>query len=197
MTFKLDNTKFRECKNCGVRFVPLTPHQQYCKKECNHQYNLKVRRERYLQPLKKIENCLQCGKPLKPYGSQKYCSNECKVEHRKQIRRKTERICNKVIEPKVLKKCLNCGEDIPWNRNYASIYFKKKFCSKKCSNNYFKLHKNDFKGSQRNKGEFKIIINKVLDKFVWEAKKDNKTVLKCDKSFDTYKECVKDVEMAF
>lgn len=197
MIYKILDSTIKQCKNCKKEFHLLTANQKFCCVDCKNEYTKAIRRERYIKPLEKIHTCQQCGKPLEPYGSQKFCSDECRVQHRKESRNKSGRKCDRVKEPKVLKKCINCHSDIPWNRNYASTYYKKKFCSKTCSNNYFRLHKEDFKGSQRNKGEFKIIITKLKDKFIWEAKKDNKVVLKCDKPFNTYRECVKDSELAF
>jgi predicted nucleic acid-binding Zn ribbon protein len=197
MSIKISNNLVRNCKGCKKEFKPITLHQQYCTKECQHIFTLKSRRERHKKPLQKIEKCTYCGEPLIAYGSQKFCNETCRTEYRKLSRRKTTRINNKIIIPKILKKCLNCGEDIPFNIKYASTYKKKKFCSKKCANNYFKLHKEDFKGNQYNKNGFKIVIFRLLEGFVWEARKDNKTILKSDKSFNSYKECVKDAELAF
>lgn len=186
----------RQCIYCKKEFKPTAPNNKFCSEECKKLNLHQIRHQRYLNPLPKITNCLQCGKPLEGHYK-KFCSEHCIIEHRKESRRKTNRICNPVIEPKELRKCIYCGNDIPFNKNYASTYNKRKFCSKSCCAQYFKLNKDNFNGNQFNYGEFKIIIKNILGKFMWEAIKNNKTVLKSDHSFNTFQECKKDVRNAF
>jgi len=197
MIYKILEKTIKYCKNCGIEFHPLTPHQQFCSKECKREYTLKIRRERYKNPLKKLHYCIQCGKQMDVYGSQKFCSIECRNIHRKQVRNKTGRICNRIIKPNILKKCEYCGKDIPWIKERASLYNKRKFCSKKCCSEYFKHHNKNFEGRQKNIEEFKIIINKHNNKFVWKAIKNNKIVLISDQEFISYKDCLKDAKSAF
>lgn len=185
----------KKCKFCFKEFEPKSPNQQFCCIKCQKDYTLQNRRKRYKNPLPKITNCLQCGKPLEGHYK-KFCSEKCIIEHRKDSRRKTNRICNPVIEPKVLNKCKLCGKDIPFVHNYASTYNKKKFCSRECCKQYFKLNKQDFKGNQYKIGEFKIIIKKVLNKFIWEALKNEKIVLKSNTFFENYNICLKDAKLA-
>lgn len=186
----------KKCKYCGNEFELKSPNQHFCCTQCQKAYTLQNRRQRYKNPLPKVTNCLQCGKPLEGHYK-KFCSEQCIIEHRKDSRRKTNRRCNPVMEPKELKKCKLCGKDIPFDRNYASTYNKKKFCSKECCKQYFRLNKEDFSGNQYKIGEFKIIIKKVLNQFIWEAIKNNKIVLKSEHSFNTYIECLKDAKLAF
>ena len=197
MKYAVQLETIKKCKKCGIEFHPLTSNQQFCKIECRRSYNLELRRKRYIEPLKKREFCIYCGKSLKPYGSQKFCDEECRRLYRNKIRNKSGRICDRVKEPEILKKCEYCGKDIPFNRNYASTYNKKKFCSRECCAKSFKEHRDNFIGSQRNFDEFKVIIKNINHKFIWQAFKGSKMVLKCENPFNTYKECKEDAELAF
>ena len=185
----------KKCKLCSKEFEPKSPNQHFCSEQCRKNNLLKIRRERRLNPLPKVTNCLQCGKPLEGHYK-KFCSKQCIIEHRKDSRRKTSRRCNPVIEPKELKKCKLCGKDIPWDHNHASSYNRKKFCSKECCKQYFKFNKDIFKGSQYKIGEFKTVIEKVSNTFIWKAFKNNKIVLTSERHFNTYLECLKDVKLA-
>lgn len=187
----------KKCKQCGCEFKPLTNNQQFCKNECRREYNLKLRRDRYKHPLKRIEYCVYCGKPLNPYGSQKYCNAECRRLHRNQKRNKSGRICNRVVVPETLKKCEYCGKDIPFNKNYASTYSRKKYCSRECCSNSFKEHRDRFSGNQLIIDGFKIIIKHIGNNFMWDAYKGNKLVLKGSNPFGTFIECKKDAMSAF
>lgn len=186
----------RKCIYCKKEFEPTTPNNKFCSDQCKKFNLLQIRRMRYVNPLPKVTNCLQCGKPLEGHY-RKFCSEKCIIEHRKESRRKTNRICNPVIEPKELKKCIYCSKDIPFNKNYASTYNKRKFCSKSCCAKYFKLNKNIFNGKQIKIGEFKIIINKYNNNFIWKAYKNNKEILKSIFDFKNYIDCLKDAKMAF
>ena len=197
MIYKILEKTIKLCKYCGAEFRPLTPHNQFCSKECKRKYNSDIRKERYKKPLKKNNFCIQCGKYMESYGSQKFCSIECRDIHRRQVRNKTGRICNRVIKPDTLKKCVQCGKEIPWDQNRASSYKKRKFCSRICCSEYFKHHNDNFKGHQENVEEFKIVVSKSNNKFIWKAVKNNKVVLKSDKEFISYKDCLKDAKLAF
>ena len=196
MIYKILEKTIKLCKCCGVEFHPLTPHQQFCSHECKRKYSLNIRKERYKKPLKRNNFCIQCGKYMESYGSQKFCSIECRNIHRRQVRNKTGRICNRVIKPNILKKCVQCGKEISWDRNRSSSYNKRKFCSRECCTNYFKEHKEDFIGRQINNEEFKIIVINIKSGFIWKALKNGEVVLKSDKSFNNYKMCLKDAYLA-
>ena len=186
----------KNCQYCNKQFEPKFPNQKFCSELCQ-QFNLKeVRRERYRNPLPKITHCLQCGKPLEGHYK-KFCSPECIVEHRKSSRRKTDRRCNPVEKPEVLKKCLLCGADIHWDPKHASTYSRKKFCSRECCAQYFRIHNDNFKDTLFRIGDFKISIKKTNNQYTWEALKNDKVVLKSERSFIIYLNCLKDARLAF
>ena len=185
------------CLYCKNEFELKYPNQKFCSQECQKIFYLQIRRERYAKPLEKIEYCLHCGKKMDSYGSKKFCSKECIRLHRNDSRRKTDRRCDRLIEPKVLNKCLYCGSDIKWTKPIASIYHKKKFCSRDCCAKYFKIHREIFFGRQFKIDGFKIAIKKISNKYIWEAIKNNKIILKSDNYFKTFNECEEDARIAF
>lgn len=196
MTYKISKELLKQCKNCGINFHLLNPHQEFCDEKCKREYNLKLRRQRYISPLEKRTMCLHCGKVIDSYGSQKFCSIQCRNLHRNKIRNKTGRINNKIIKPNILKKCVYCGKDIPWIKERSNSYKNRKFCSKECCANYFKEHKEDFIGRQINNEEFKIVVINTKSGFIWKALKNGEVVLKSDKNFNNYKICLKDAYLA-
>lgn len=188
----------RKCKNCNKEFQVKTSNQQFCTIQCRKVYRLNIRKQRYIQPLAKVDHCLYCNKELKPYGSQKFCNEECRRLYRNKIRNKSGRICNRVVVPETLRKCEYCGKDIPFDREHASTYDKKKYCSRKCCALSFKEKHDSFNGCQKNYGEFKVIISKLdNNKYIWKAFKNDKCVLKCEHEFNTYYECKNDISLAF
>lgn len=190
------------CKKCNNEFNPIFPNQKFCSELCKHIYNLEKRRIQYVfdkaEPKESNNICLYCKNEMKPYGSKKFCSEKCRRLYRNLTRNKSGIKRLRILEQNISKRyCIECGKEIKLVKNYASTYHLKKFCCRECCANYFKKNKYLFEGHQRNIGEFKIIIIKENNKFLWKASKNNKILLKSDRMFSKEQYALDDARKAF
>lgn len=152
---------------------------------------------------RKARKCKRCKKLFVPESShQLYCTNTCMVEERKETRKKKYEVFG--LQPiQRYTNCKYCGKEL-------KVTTTTKFCP---GTNHYKL----FRNLQRRKVKpilvkkvekkvvptsfrvdgFLVEIQKQLNKFSWEAFKNNKVILKSDGMFGTFQEAWEDARLAF
>lgn len=190
----------RYCKRCNKEFRPVNTHQLFCCKEC--QKNEKKEHRKLQDQLKKegkfvkIQRfCAYCGKLIESKTSKKYCNHECYIKYLRKIRNKSGRINTITIRPNI-KYCVNCGKEIVYISSRNSMYKDRKFCNRKCCQEYFIKNKNLFTRNARVINNNKIVIMRNdNNKWVWKSYKNDRLILLSDE-FNTFKEAQNDAREA-
>lgn len=190
----------RNCKRCKKQFHPTSIHQLFCCTQClkderNEHRRLQNKLKKEGKLIKTIRLCAYCGKQIENKTSKKYCDHNCYIMYRRKIRNKSGRI-NKIYYKPIIKYCLNCGKEIKYISSRNSNYKDKKFCSRKCCQEYFIKNKNLFTKNIRIINNNKItFIKNENNKWIWKFYKNDKLLLLSDE-FNTIGEAQNDARKA-
>jgi len=143
------NRQSHICKGCGKEFIPkVNDRLSYCSRECffktrkqrASEHQKERIEERIAEKANRRKICKVCGKEFKPIRNENYCSNICRRQ------KKRQRWHDKYAEPRKQKKisayiprifrCKQCGEDVITEYGDTNS----SFCSKRCSDRYFRKH---------------------------------------------------------
>ena len=122
----------KTCPFCGKKFMQDSPRQKFCSYDCQIKHNNDIqcakrkaqKKSLRAKKTKSEKTCLYCGKKiLSSRRDARYCSRVCanKAQVSKNPNKSKEIIC------------LNCGEHF-----FVSPSLKRKFCSKKCVDEYYR-----------------------------------------------------------
>lgn len=132
------------CPNCKNEFHARSHIQKFCSKSCSVEYRMK-KNAAWREDRQKI--CKECGVPY--YRTQKestFCSRKCGLAWKVKYGPKGKDHHTWKIEKD--KNCLNCG-----NEFHDRFHQKKKFCSQKCSGEYYSGSRHPFWNPERHTGE--------------------------------------------
>jgi len=134
----------RKCKNCGKTFQPDPRNVKkgrgiFCSRECFNEY--------YNKKPKKFAVCQYCGKGFITYSCRrgKFCSEECYQKYW------IENILPKIISKRngsIELTCQNCGKPFKALKSRLKR-FNVRFCSKKCFDEYKRIHSKEFNAGNK------------------------------------------------